>query len=40
MINKNTFISCFAKYIIELINQKHDEGYIYESEIYILKNFD
>jgi len=34
------FSSCFAPYITQLINQKHDEGFIYDSAKYILIQFD
>ena len=40
MLHEYKFTSCFAKHIEGLIEQKHDSGYIYDSQKYNLIEFD
>lgn len=40
ILDQYEFRSCFSGYIRQLITQKHDEGFIYDSAKYILIRFD
>ena len=39
-MNNILFKSCFAKELDEFISLKHAQGFIYDSQCYILKHFD